>query len=304
VHRKADVIYTKPTPISLKSDSQFGGEAFVQQLIADDPAVLGLGDVEVWGKEKSQPGAGRLDILLQHTDQKRRYEVEIQLGPTDASHIVRTIEYWDNERRRYPTYDHIAVIVAESITSRFFNVIQLFNRSIPLIAIRMTAFEVGGHRSILFTRVLDYTSPTDEEEEEGGYQPVDRSYWEQKATPAIMKLADEFLGFFREIEPKAEFKFNRGNIKTAVDGVLRSFMALKPRKKHLRLSLKLSQAPEVEKSIESEGLEFDSYDPQTKKYHFQLAPKDVEEHRQFWKGIVKRSYDEFKGAALEVADQE
>jgi len=42
----------------------------------------------------------------------RRYEVEIQLGATDESHIIRTIEYWDIERKRYPQYEHTAVIVA------------------------------------------------------------------------------------------------------------------------------------------------------------------------------------------------
>ena len=49
-----------------------------------------------------------------------------QLGKTDESHIIRTIEYWDIERKRYPQYDHTAVIVAEEITSRFLNVIGLF----------------------------------------------------------------------------------------------------------------------------------------------------------------------------------
>jgi len=44
------------------------------------------------------------------------YEIEIQLGSTDESHIIRTIEYWDIERKRYPQYDHTAVIIAEDIT--------------------------------------------------------------------------------------------------------------------------------------------------------------------------------------------
>src|SRR3989442_11609419 len=42
-----------------------------------------------------------------------------------SSHIIRTIEYWDNERRRYPAYEHIAVLVAEQVTARFLNVIGL-----------------------------------------------------------------------------------------------------------------------------------------------------------------------------------
>ena len=73
----------------------------------------------------------RLDLLFIDSDGKERYEVEIQLGATDESHIIRTIEYWDIERKRYPQYNHTAVIIAEDITSRFLNVISLFNGSIP-----------------------------------------------------------------------------------------------------------------------------------------------------------------------------
>ena len=50
---------------------------------------------------------------------KPRYKVEIRLGKTDECHIFRTIEYWDLERKRYPQYDHVAVFIAEDITSRF-----------------------------------------------------------------------------------------------------------------------------------------------------------------------------------------
>ena len=49
-------------------------------------------------KERIQPRAGRLDLLLQDPESKRRYEVEIQLGSTDEAHIIRTIEYWDLEK--------------------------------------------------------------------------------------------------------------------------------------------------------------------------------------------------------------
>ena len=68
--------------------------------------------------------AGRLDLLLEDPDPEAatRYEVEIQLGATDESHIIRTVEYWDIERKRYPQYEHCAVIIAEEVTSRFLNV--------------------------------------------------------------------------------------------------------------------------------------------------------------------------------------
>lgn len=130
--------FVKPEFISIKSHPQLS-EAWVQDRIAEDPTILGLGDLVLKDKERIQPRAGRLDLLLQDLETNRRYEVEIQLGKTDETHVIRTIEYWDIERKRYPQYDHCAVIVAEEITARFLNVISLFNGTIPLVAIQMRA---------------------------------------------------------------------------------------------------------------------------------------------------------------------
>ena len=118
-------------------------ERWVQDVIAEDPSILGIGDVVLKDKERVHPNAGRLELLLQEADGHGRYEVEIQLGASDESHIIRTIEYWDIERKRYPQYDHTAVIVAEDITSRFLNVISLFKGHIPIMAIQFSAIETG-----------------------------------------------------------------------------------------------------------------------------------------------------------------
>ena len=128
--------------VSLKNHSELN-EHWVQNLIAEDPSILGLGDLILRDKERIQPRAGRLDLLLQDADSNRRYEVEVQLGALDESHIIRTIEYWDIERKRYPQYEHTAVIIAEDITSRFLNIISLFNGMIPLVAIQMNTLKIG-----------------------------------------------------------------------------------------------------------------------------------------------------------------
>src|SRR5215218_6175367 len=122
--------YVKAQTITLATHAQFN-ERWVQDRIADDPSILGLGDLVLRDQERAQPRAGRLDLLLQDPETKRRYEVELQLGATDEAHIIRTIEYWDIERKRYPQYDHCAVLVAEDITSRFLNVIALLNGTVP-----------------------------------------------------------------------------------------------------------------------------------------------------------------------------
>src|SRR5215510_8764077 len=149
--------YVKPEKISLLGHPELS-EKWVQARMAEDPTLLGLGDLILKDKERIQPRAGRLDLLFQDADASRRYEVEIQLGSTDESHIIRTIEYWDVERKRYPQYDHYAVIVAEDITSRFLNVIGLFNGYIPLIALQMSALRIGDQITLTFTKVIDVLS--------------------------------------------------------------------------------------------------------------------------------------------------
>ena len=119
----ANFKYIKPEKITLKNHPELN-EKWVQEIIGEDPSILGFGDLILKDKERIQPRAGRLDLLLQDSDSTHRYEVEVQLGKTDESHIIRTIEYWDIERKRYPQYEHCAVLVAEDITSRFLNVIR------------------------------------------------------------------------------------------------------------------------------------------------------------------------------------
>jgi hypothetical protein len=140
--------FTKSKPVSLKVHPSLD-ERWLQQRIIEDSTLLGLGDLTVQDVERRQPRAGRLDLLLSDPETGTRYEVEIQLGATDEAHIIRTIEYWDIERSRYPQFDHVAVLVAEDITSRFLNVINLFNKQIPLVAIQMRALDVGGRPHIV-----------------------------------------------------------------------------------------------------------------------------------------------------------
>ena len=167
--------FVKPERLWLKAHPQFT-EKWVQKLIADDPSILVLGDLVLRDQERVQPRAGRLDLLLQDPETKRRYEVELQLGATDEAHIIRTIEYWDIERKRYPQYDPCAVLVAEDVTSRFLNVISLFNGLAPFVAIQIHALRIGDAITLVFTNVMDQLSggPIDDEEDAEA-APTDRA---------------------------------------------------------------------------------------------------------------------------------
>ncbi len=98
----ADTTYHKPEYVSLESDPDLN-ETWVQDLIANDAAILGLGNLSLKDKERRQKRAGRLDVLLQDPENNRRYEVEVQLGATDESHIIRTLEYGISKRSLTPS---------------------------------------------------------------------------------------------------------------------------------------------------------------------------------------------------------
>ena len=193
-------------PVSLKGSNELN-ERWLQRQLTEDPSILGFGDLTVWDVERRQPGAGRLDLLLTDPESETRYEVEIQLGATDETHIIRTIEYWDLERRRYPQYEHVAVLVAEDVTSRFLNVISLFNGFIPIIAIQLQALKVEGALTLVATRVIDQMTLATEEEDEG--TSVDRTYWEKgRSSPTSLQILDAHDGTHPDggTQPSAELQ--------------------------------------------------------------------------------------------------
>lgn len=126
-------------------------ERWLQTQIKNGTSILGLGDLTLIRQELGQPSGGRLDFLLADPEEEIYYEVEVMLGRLDESHIIRTIEYWDVERIRYPKLEHRAVIVAEDITNRFFNIISLLNRAVPIIAIQMNALQIEDKFVLSFT---------------------------------------------------------------------------------------------------------------------------------------------------------
>jgi hypothetical protein len=190
-------------------------EYWLQDRIYENPACLGLGDLESVAKERQQSSGGRLDILLKNPEDDTMYEVEIMLGETDETHIIRTIEYWDNEKRKWPQRQHYAVLVAESITRRFFNVIQLFSHSIPIIAIQVNMIEVNNQKLLHFSKILDtYEEPEDGTEIEEIY---DGSFWKKKSTWTI-DTANELLTAIGEVFESPSLRYVKNYIAINVFG--------------------------------------------------------------------------------------
>ncbi|MDX1352562.1 MAG: hypothetical protein R3254_06075 [Thiomicrorhabdus sp.] len=279
--------YVKSEIISLKSSTEFN-EKWLQARIEEDPSILGLGELDFRDSEKMLVGGGRLDTILYDPEYKKRYEVEIQLGKTDESHIIRTIEYWDIERKKNPQYEHCAVIIAEDITSRFLNVISLFNGFIPLVAIQVKAVKIGNSISLFFTKVLD-ENKFDLLEEDSALEPTDKDYWEKKATKASVKLTEKLMSSLDEITSEYSLMFNKHYIGLAKNNIANNFISFVPRKSAVLLHLKLEKSEEIDSIIEGSDLDALAYDKQWNQYRIRIKDSDLNNNLEILKDLANRA---------------
>src|SRR5437667_4896250 len=281
--------YIKPERLFLADHPELN-ERWVQQRIAEDPSLLGLGDLILKDKERIQPKAGRLDLLFQDAESIRRYEVEIQLGQTDEAHIIRTLEYWDIEKKRYPQYEHTAVIVAEDITSRFLNVISLFNGAVPLVAIQMRAIRIGQNISLMFATVLDQINLGLVEEDEEVTEVTDRAYWEHRGTKETVAMADQLLEIIKQFNPAFELKYNKFYIGLAKNERPNNFAAFRPQKSGLRLEVRLPRYEDIELKLENTILILIDYNAMMRQYRIRLAKDDIKKHSDILGDLLRSPY--------------
>jgi len=287
-----DLSFARFERISLRGSSSFT-EKWVEDRIIDDPTLLGLGKLTMIQRQRSQPRAGRLDLLLQDLDSKRRYEVELQLGKLDESHLIRAVEYWDIERKRYPQYQHCAVLIAEDITSRFLNVISLFNGAIPLIALQIQAVKVGSSVSLIFTKVVDeLTRGLVDGDEEDAAAPADRSYWEKNSSISSMTAFDNIVSLVKEIDPLITPKFNKVYIGFEKNREIVNFVTCRPQKARLKIEPRLPQSDETDALLTQSQIDGWDYDGSWGRYRLPLTGAILADKRDFVKTILKKAYDE------------
>ena len=270
--------------VSLKALPDYS-EDMVQEYIYAHPEVLGLGELEGIRREKPQQAGGRVDMILE--DGNTWYEVEVQLGSTDPDHIIRTIEYWDNERWRYPKLDHVAVLIAEEVTGRFFNVISLFNKHIPIIAFQMTAFRTDDGQVLLtFSKVLDRVS---EDVYDDAITPeYDLDYWIEKRgedrMQDVRQIFTDLFGDGDEYRPR----YTKNYIGARVGNRGRYYLVIFPYKQHITLRVFMTRTDECDALLSGFGeYKTSSYDLRVK------SMNDYSKHRETIREIVRRAASEY-----------
>jgi hypothetical protein len=269
---------TKATPVKLRDAGVT--ESWLEDVIEKEPAVIGLGDdLAIVERQRRQEKAGRLDLLLEDDSGDRRYEVELMLGSTDESHLIRTIEYWDIERRKWPGYDHTAVLIAEELTARFLNVISLFSGSIPIIAIQVNGFHVDGKLVLHFVKVLDSRATRKDETTQLQAKATDRQYWISHASTATVELVDGCLEIINVVASTPRKLTYNKNFIGLNDGVRPgNFVTFKPRKSVVKISVwYLNEIEPWVKRLEESGLEVSSKNEGVRVI---LTPKAFDENKQ------------------------
>lgn len=286
--------YVKHERVSLKDHPEFT-EAWLQDRIADDPSILGLpGQPTLLDRERRQERAGRLDLLLHDPKTDRRFELELMLGSLDESHIVRTIEYWDIERRRYPSYDHVAVLVAEDVTSRFLNVLSLLSGSIPLIVMQCNALQAGDQLILNFVKVLDQTALRRDDDEPTQAKQSDRADWVQRVGEATITMCESAVTILNQ-KAKSPYRLNftQSYLGLKEGERSRNLVFFEPKKKFTHLGALVANVDAWVDRLEAADLEA-SASRGGGKIIVTLTPKEFEEKKAILTELLHSAVAEFE----------
>lgn len=273
--------------LTLKNNRQINlNEKIIQDYIAEHPEKLGIDGIDentvCLQKEKYQRSSGgRLDLLFEN-DEQERFEVEIQLGNTNAEHIIRTIEYWDIELKTHPNYKHYPVLIAENITGRFYNVINRFNGAIPIIVIQMSAYRENDESiGLVFNKVLDLRKDDIENDNDNDNRNWNEAYWEKKTSKKIIELVNKIFNELKENYKNLEINYTKHYIGGTQREVTKNYFTIKPRKTVIWISIKSKQNDEIEQKFSNLGCNIDyAYS------RYKIGIKDIEEFDKV-KNIIK-----------------
>jgi len=264
-------------------------ENWLQEQIAARPAILGLGDLVFVEREKRQVSGGRLDILLKTHDGDAVFEVEVMLGETDGSHIIRTIEYWDLEQSQDPKRKHFPVLVAEDVTRRFFNVIYRFSHSIPIIAIKANIVDLEGRKALHFTTILNAYEESAFEERASG-EIVDEKYWQEKASSTLAH-AKKLQELFSRVLGEMKLGFTKIYIRLRHDGEIYFSLSRSSGKSTFKTWLKGAEIPAAKAALDNGHITYDVKPypdaPEWQSIGWKVDQNSIQENASLFQEIAK-----------------
>jgi hypothetical protein len=179
-------------------------------------------------------------------------------------------------------FDVCCQLVAEKITARFFNVIRLLNRAVPIIAIQLSAFPLGDEVVLQFVPVLDTNEFGGEPEEEEGGEPTDRAYWEKKAKPESLAVVEAIKDL---VAGQPKITYNKYHIALATTGY--NMCWFHPRKANCQIDINIG--PDKRQAVVDRlaGIGIGATIQRWGAIGLHLRTKDIQEHRQIIAEIIR-----------------
>jgi hypothetical protein len=153
----ADFTYVKPEHIRMETHASLDTR-WLEKIVLDDPAVLGLGHVTPRGSGAVWATSNRLELLLHDPRKNIQYEIVMQLGCSSEDHISRVIELYLAQQRRHPAWRHVAVVAAEELTQQSFRDFDLYEPPIPVVLLQMSVVKLDNLVTLVSTVVVDRRS--------------------------------------------------------------------------------------------------------------------------------------------------
>jgi hypothetical protein len=288
---KAQLTYVQAKPFSLKDDSRFD-ESWLEKQVVEHPEILELRATKVVRSQILQKSGGRVDLLLKDEDNEIVYTVELMLGAVDASHIVRTIDYFLREQTRPDAEDwtHVAVLVAEDIRgSRFMHVVEHLSTLMPLIVIELSALQVGDSITLKSTRIFDGTEEQEGEIEDG--ETYSREYWLKKSSTASVELVEKLFPILQNLTTGVRPTYKKWFIGISVGNRAENFVYFSPKKSFVRVSApQISNGTEWKERVERAGFKLLEGGEGVR---FRVFPQQFEQHRELFVELFDQAYKEW-----------
>ena len=272
----------KATPVRL-SDLGYS-EKWLQTQVANDPGILGLGDLRVIGAEKRQDFGRRIDLVLRDHAGQRRYIVELMRGEADDSHVMRCLAYYTEEKTRAPKIDYCAVLVAEGFPQPLLRVIQELEKNVPCIAIQLQGLRVAGHLVLSFVNRLDARTLMDQDE---SVDPTGSNAGEGKAnfSQEIEDVVRKLFGLVRESSPASlQLNHKKRYVGLANSGVPCNFIVFWPNRHFLWMGVKGIAPKDWIRSLQAQKMEAEF---SRRRLWVKLTAGDVRAHHPILRRLIR-----------------
>ena len=215
-------------------------EKEIQELIAKNPSLLGLGELKLQERERRYPDGTILDLLFKGVDDVQ-YLVEIQLGDINADHITRIENYYEMEKEETPNKKIIPVIIAEDV-NKYLKILLKRTKDIQLVIIKMDV-EKSKFNIVDISDIIKNTN----------YEITDRETFEKNNKYYKMDVFNSLCDIFNQITTEYKLTYGINNTVTLKGKYTSNFISFRLSKSSVRTIVKIDKSNYWDSKISAFG---------------------------------------------------